>query len=218
VSSEWTPIGPSAPIGPADSPRRESRAARRRSASARGGILAVVLLVLAVVAFGGYLALDGSEHHSFNAGAAAPSTVHVTQGKQYEISTPGGLKGLADRGIDAAAVACTYRQGQGVASVLTTSTLAGSRTTHAVATFLAPVTGDVHVECTLLSGGTFVDDSDDGAADASGFFLLVSTVFAALAVPLGLAYLYRRSTARRAQEPAAVPDEAFRGDGRDELR
>ena len=162
-----------------------------------------MLLIAAVVFFIVYRLLDGSEHHSFNSGARPPATVHVTEGQQYEISTPGGLTALAHQGLDAAAISCTYSQGGGPAVNLATSTLAGSRTTHAVATFIAPVTGDIRVSCPGLRLGAFVDNSDDGAADLSGLFLLLSTIAAALAVPLGMSYLYRRST-ERAQPNASI--------------
>jgi hypothetical protein len=193
-------------------------------APARRGAIAVVLLVLAAVFFAGYLVFNGSEHHSFNAGATPPTTVHVTVDKTYEISTPGGIPSLLHRHLDPDAITCQYTSSDGAVHQQQISTLgSGSRATHAVATFVADTTGDIHLSCTGLTGGTFVDDADNGAGDPAGLFLLLSTIALGLAVPFGMSYLYRRSSERprgREQvetvvEPGIVHDEVvdpYRGD------
>jgi hypothetical protein len=162
------------------------------------GLVSVILLVFGAVFFFLYLVLNGSEHHSFNTGATAPSSVHITEGKVYEISTPGGVVGLQHRGLDPNSISCSYTEiGGGQPTALTIVSLgADTRTTHAVSTFVAPVTGDVHLDCSELTGGVFVDDADNAAGDPAGLFLLLATIAAALAVPLGMSFLYARSVAR----------------------
>jgi hypothetical protein len=166
-----------------------------RSGPARRAVVAVFLVLLAVICFAFYLVLNSNEDHSFNAGATPPSTVALTQGKLYEISTPGGVGGLKSRGLNPASIACTYSVGGGASAPLTVTALgADTRTTHAMATFNAPLTGSFRIGCSGLTAGVFVDDSDDGSGDPAGLMLLLSVVAAGLAVAVGMSYLYRRST------------------------
>ena len=173
------------------------RAAARPRRNAVGSV-AVVLLLLGIVFAGLYRIADGSERHSYNAGALAPDYVHVTAGKQYEISTPGGVPALLEHGVAVGQIMCSYRLGAGSSSALSVTSLgASTRTVHAVGTFIAPVTGAVHIDCLALTSGVFVDDADDAAPDPAGAFILVSTISFTLGAALGLSALYRRSTARR---------------------
>jgi hypothetical protein len=193
-------------------------------APARRGVIAVVLIVLGLILFAGYLVFNGSEHHSFNAGATPPSAVHVTEGKTYEISTPGGIPSLLHRHLDPNSITCQYTTVDGSVHQQQVSPLgSGSRTTHAVATFVADSTGSIHLSCTGLSAGTFVDDADNSPADPAGLLLLLSTIAFALAVPFGLSYLYRRSLesprnhykVEALVEPPVLDDEViepYRGD------
>jgi hypothetical protein len=189
-----------------DAGRWVSAQRRQRTAA-----LAIVLLALAIVFAVLYWIENHSEHHSYNAGARAPQTVHVTKNKQYEISVPGGVKRLAAEGIPGGNVTCTY----------TTSTVTGSvgqalsvtalgsdtRTVHAVATFVAPVTGQIHIACAHVAS-VFVDDADDVSADPAGLFIVLTTIALTLAAALGLSALYGRPPrvparrARRQQQEA----------------
>jgi hypothetical protein len=180
-----------------DLPSRHAVRREPRIAVPGRGAIAVVLLVFGVLFFCLYFVLNGSEHHSFNSGATPPASVHITQGKVYEISTPGGVVGMQHRGLDPNSVSCSYTEDGGQATSLQISPLgAGTRTTHAVSTFIAPVTGDVRLDCTEMSGGVFVDDADNGAGDPAGLFLLLATIAISLAVPLGMSFLYKRSLER----------------------
>jgi hypothetical protein len=174
-------------------PAPSSRASRSRDLAPLSVLLLGVGVVFAVL----YVVFNGSEHHSFNAGALAPDTVHVTAGKTYEISTPGGVKAIAKRGGDPNTVSCSYTVSNGASAPLTVAALGtGTRTTHAIATFLAPVTGRIHVDCQGLAGGTYVDNSDDAATDYSGLFILLSVFAFTGGAGFGMSALYRRSTAR----------------------
>ena len=210
----WFPDGVSL-TAPEPSTRSAAHRGGRRSLPGRGPI-ALVLLVLGVGLFCLYLVFNGSEHHSYNAGAKPAQNVQVTGGKVYEISTPGGVVGLQHRGLDPNSIACTYSTSQVASSSLSISSLGGgTRTTHAVATFVAPVSGDISISCTELSSGVFVDDADNAPSDPSGLFLLLATIALGVGAPIGMSYLYSRSLGRPRQddqveavvEPPFVPDE-----------
>lgn len=169
-----------------------------RGATGRGA-LAVLLLALGLMFAVFYRIADGSEHHSYNSGALAPTTVHVTAGRQYEISVSGGVKAVQAH-VDPASITCTYRLGGGAQASLAVSPLGSdTRTLHAVATFVSPKTGDVHIDCAGLAGGVYVDDADNTPADLAGLFVLLTTIALTLGAALGLSELYRRSTARRGE-------------------
>jgi hypothetical protein len=178
------------------------------------GVVAVISLVFAALFLLLYAVLNHTEDHSFNAHATPPTTVEVTAGQTYEISTPGGVVGLQHRGVSLSGLTCTYTQAGGTAQQLKISALgADTRTTHAVATFVSPVSGPIHIECPALINGAFVDDSVHGSADPAGLFLLLATIALAVAVALGMSFLYRRSSdtsgavVLRAAEGASEPDE-----------
>ncbi len=162
-------------------------------ASAGAAALAVLLLALGVVFALLYHAKNNEEHHSFNAGARAAYSVHLTKGKQYELSTPGGVKRLDSEGIVVGSVGCTYSPvGSGGSGPLTLAFLgADTRTVHAIATFQSPVTGRVHIQCTQL-GGAYIDDADDAPGDPAGLFILLATCAFTAGAALGLSVLYRR--------------------------
>jgi hypothetical protein len=175
-----------------------ARSTSRRST--RLSVGAVTLLVLGVVFGALYHVENGREHHSYNAGAKAPDLVRVTLGKQYEVSTPGGIDALIHHGVSIDSISCTYSQaGTGSSSRELDTTALGSstRTVHAVATFVAPVTGDIHLACQGFTGGVFVDDADDVAADPAGLLLLLATIALTIGAALALSVLYRREPAGR---------------------
>jgi hypothetical protein len=190
---------------------------RYRSANAtqRTAAAAIVLLALGVVFAVLYRVENGAEHHSYNAGARAANTVHVTLGQQYEISTPGGINTLLDHGVSIDKFTCSFAQaGTGATNELDVTPLGSStRTVHAVATFIGPVTGQVHIACNGFVGGVYVDDADDAPADPAGRFLLLATIAFTFGAALGMSALYRRGSAGRAgsqpasqRQPRPTPD------------
>jgi hypothetical protein len=174
-------------------------------------LLAIGLIVLAAVFAVLYRVENSSENHSYNSGATPPLTVHITLGRQYEISTPGGPKALSAR-VGAGSLNCNYTAVNGTSTdALDTTRLDdGTRTTHAVATFIAPVTGSVRIECRALQS-TFIDDADNVGGDPAGLFLLLCTICLTVGAMLGLSVLYRRSQARtadlRVSHAAERPDD-----------
>ena len=156
----------------------------------RRGVLAVVLLLAAVLFGGLYRVADGMEKHSYNAGAVPPQTVELTSGRQYEISVPGGRKALAKRGISASAADCSLTQDGGASVPLTVTPISADvRPTNALATFVSPVSGRVHLDCGPW-GAVYVDDADDSGWDFAGLFLVLTAICLTCGLALGLSALY----------------------------
>jgi len=156
---------------------------------------------------------NSGEDHSYNDGGRPPTNVHVTLGRNYEISTPGGVPATIARDGNATTLNCNYTPviGTSTQQLTTTPLGAGTRTTHAVATFVAPVTGLIHVECRGLAS-TYIDDADDVSGDPAGLFLLLCIITLSAGAMFGLSALYRRSTDRTPPvAPAAAVDGPYRG-------
>lgn len=177
------------PIPP---PPVEARPPRRR-----GGAVGAALLVLAVVFGLGHVLLSGTGDHSYDRNPTPPSTVRLTVGATYLISTvdgPGAIQAVAP-------LTCTSTATDGATTPLTvTAETADSRATHAVAKFVAPATAVVTIACTGGAVGdraVFVDDADDAGADLAGWLLLLCVVCALVGVGLVMGAIYRRSGAQR---------------------
>lgn len=156
------------------------------------GVLAVVLLLAAVLLAGLYRVSDGLEKHSYNAGATPPQTVHVTSGRQYQISRPGGRTELQQRGISTTAAQCSLIPESGGAVALTVTVISTDvRPTNALGTFVSPVTGNVRIDCGPW-GAVYIDDSDNSSFDYAGLFLVLTAICLTLGVALGLSALYAR--------------------------
>jgi len=173
--------------------------ARLRAARAA---LAVVLLGAGVIFGVFYRIADGRENHSYNRGATPHFPVHVTLGKQYELSTPGGGSALVRQGLLVSTIRCTW-SGNGTQSDLGITSLAGQRTVHAFATFVGPTTGAVTIRCEGVPS-LFVDDADDARADPAGLFVLLATIALTAGAALGLSELYRRASTRSVGRPFGV--------------
>jgi hypothetical protein len=187
------------------------------------GIVAAMLIGATVLLAGLYRVADGSEHHSYNAGAVPPMTVKLTNGQTYEISAPGGRDALKKRGISTQVAQCSWTQGSSGTRVLKVTPLSQDvRATHAIANFTSPVSGTVHIDCAGW-GPVYVDDADDSGWDYAGLFLLLTTICLTAAVALGISALYARGTSLRAAryddeieagvEPFAVDPEVGGADG-----
>jgi hypothetical protein len=179
-----------------------SRIRPTRAAAATGLIIAGLLLAAL------YRIVSSSEHHSFSAGPVAPNTAHVTQGKQYTLSTPGGVKRLKQHGIEVTTPQCEWSVG-GSASQALTVTAAGefTKASNVVATFVAPFTGDLHFDC-LGWGPMYVDNADNASADIAGWSLLLAVIMLTAGVALGLAAL--RSAGVESERATREDDEIER--------
>src|SRR6266508_2967721 len=162
------------------------------------GIVATMLIGATVLLAGLYRVADGSEHHSYNAGAVPPMTVKLTNGHSYEISVPGGRDTLKKRGISTQVAQFSCTQGSSGKRVLNVKPLSTDvRATHAIATFTFSVSAKVHIDCAGW-GAVYVDDADDSEWDYAGLFLLLTTICLTAAVALGISALYARGTSLRA--------------------
>lgn len=156
-----------------DDPRGPRGADDRRGRTFAAGI---VLLFASIVLFGAAAVLSGSQRHSYSADAVPPRYVTVTQGESYRISIHGGVAAEAARGLQPSALQCDFSTvGSGAGYLDLQAESASSKATNDIATFTAPVSGRIHIDCTGL-GAVFVDDADDAGFDGAG-----------LAVVLGIA-------------------------------
>lgn len=174
----------------------QSRPVPRRGV--RPAVAAAVLLAGIVCAALARL-VAGTEQHSYSPGAVAPASVRVTEGHLYRLAVPGGVTALTRRGVDVTTPRCSYLAGGGVARPLTVQAAgADTKATDEVGTFVAPVGGNLHVDC-LGWGPLFVDDADDAAPDVSGWLLVATTVL--LTVGAGLALSAARSASLGRRRP-----------------
>jgi hypothetical protein len=168
--------------------------------------VAVVLVAIGLFCCGMFRVLGQSEHRAYASGAA-PRAVHVTSGQQYILAVRGGTKKLLERGVDVTNPNCTWSVGGTEAQALTVSP-AGSNAkgTNAVASFIAPYTGDLHIECTNF-GGVFVDNADDAGTDRAGWFLFAGVIALLVGGGLGVSAARSASLARSVQGASSEYDE-----------
>ena len=172
----------------------------------RKAAIAVVLVAIGLFCCGMFRVLSQSEHTSFASGSA-PQTVHLTSGNQYILSVRGGTKALLNRGIDVTNPNCTWSVGGTEAQALTVSPAGGStKGTDAVATFIAPFTGNLHIECTNF-GEMFVDNADNTSPDNAGWFLFAGVVALLIGGGLGVSAARDASLARSAFRTSGEHDE-----------
>jgi hypothetical protein len=151
--------------------------------SARLGV-GVVVLLLGLVVFGGSRVVAAGERHAYDKGAVPPATYHLTAGKDYQLSAPGGVAALTKAGLLATgdALNCRATDSAGVETRLSIqSTKDDERSLTQFATFEATKTGSVHVSCAGLTR-VFVDDADDAGSDVAGGLMVLSIVLAFIGV------------------------------------
>jgi hypothetical protein len=157
------------------------RASVTRAAAAVGLIVAALLLGAL------FRILSGTEHHAYAAGALAPDSTHVTAGETYTLSVPGGVKALMSRGVAVNAAQCEWSVDGSASQALTVAAAGqGTKAVNVVGTFVAPYTGNLHVDC-LGWGPMFLDDAAGSAPDYAGWLLLLATISLTLGIALGVA-------------------------------
>jgi hypothetical protein len=164
--------------------------------SSRKAIAAAVLLILGLGCGGLYRLVSGGEQHSYTAGGLPAAGAHITAGQTYLLSVHGGVRTLADRGLDPASIQCEYVSVGSVAQRL--AIVAESQDTkaaNAFASFTAPFTGPVSVDCLGL-GAAFIDDADNAPADLAGWYLVLAVL--ALTTGVALALSAMRASGLRA--------------------
>lgn len=190
----------------------------------RKAAAAVVLIALGLFCCGMFRVLSQSAHHAYATSGKPPSTVDLTAGKQYILSVHGGTKALLSRGVNITSPECTWSVDNTESQALTvTPAGADTKATNAVATFIAPFTGHLHIECTNF-GGIYVDDANDAGADNAGWYLLAGALALAIGGGLGVSAMREASLRRSEQRTPRDDDEVetfvdgpFRGFGHDEV-
>lgn len=173
-----------------------------------GALLVVLGLLLGVL----YRVVDGTESHAYSSGTLPPPSVHLTAGNSYLISVRGGADAITRSGGVLNAPQCEWSSDGSPAQALTVTAYASdTKATNAVGSFIAPVTGQVHIACAGW-GAVFVDDADNAPADVAGWLLCAAVV--ALTVGGGLAVsALRAASDQRASGPDRRPSSAA---GRDD--
>lgn len=177
-----------------------SRASMQRAAAAT--VLIVAGLVLGALS----RVFSATEHHAFSAGAVSPNSAHVTLGKTYGLSTPGGVRALDAQGIDVSSAQCEWSaDGSAKQALPAAAGGSSSKATNVVATFVAPYSGEIHVDC-LGWGPMFLDNADDASADPAGWLVLLVSIALTAGVALALSVLRRtgRDSQRAAREDHEV--------------
>lgn len=166
-------------------------------------------LIIATVLLGAlFRILSATEHHAFAASAVAPSTARVTLDKSYTLAVSGGVGALQARGVDVNTAQCEWSVGGSGSQALAVAAAGEfTKATNVVGTFVAPFTGDLHIDC-LGWGPVFVEDADNATGDTAGWLLLLATITLTLGVALGLAAL--RSAGVESERSAREDDEVER--------
>jgi hypothetical protein len=152
-------------------------------------IIATILLLGGLGLTAAYRVLSGAERQSYSAGALAAATYHVTAGKTYELSVPGGVAALKKSGADIATAQCEWSSaGSGTRVLPATASGSDTKAIDVVATFTAPDTGEIHVDCSGW-GAMYIDNADNAAGDAAGWFLVLGVIALAVGVGLGVSAL-----------------------------
>lgn len=161
----------------------------------RLGPAAVALLMVGVLLCAGYRVASGAEHHAYSSGGPPPGAVRLTAGTSYLLSVRGGMAALRARGADPTAARCDWSVDGSAAQALTVTPLgADTNATDAVASFVAPYTGELQLACDGW-GAVYVDDADKTAFDTAGLLLVLATITLTIGAGLGLSAL--RSASRR---------------------
>ena len=144
-------------------------------------VVGTVLLLLALVLFGGSRLLAAGQRHAYDAGASAPPTYHLTAAKTYQLSSARSVAELKKAGL-LTDLACYFTSDTGVQEpAVLSSTMDDDRNLHVFATLTAPATGDVHLSCTGIAD-VFIDDADNAGSDRGALLMLLALATGLLGV------------------------------------
>jgi hypothetical protein len=185
-------------------------------------VAALLLILLGLVCAGLYRVVSGTENEVYAPGAVPPNKVHVTVNNTYDLSVPGGVPALLAHGISQLAksdgtivpgLQCEWSKGGAEPQTLTVDAEAiGTKAVNTVGHFTAPVTGNLHIDCTRW-GTMFVSDADHHAGDRAGGFLVLCVITLTVGGALGLSAL-RVAMARRTSTREAFDDDGADVDDR----
>jgi len=173
--------------------------AEPRDPSPRGGpslAAGVVLILLALVLFGGSRVVAAGQRHAYDPQATSPATYHLTAGKTYQLSSAQSVAELKKAGLLPSPECFGTSDAGEQAQLALASTVDEDRNLHVFATVVAPTTGTVRVSCTGIAG-VFIDDADNAAPDRSALLMLLSIAVGLLGVILACSGGYSLSPDRR---------------------
>ncbi len=168
----------------------------------------ILLVVLAVLLWGGRGVLSAGQKHSWDSGATPPATVSLTGGHSYTLSTSGGVVALVERqGSVEPTASCTATDSSGASEELAVATQSDDpRVLHVIGRFTAARDERVSITCED-AGPVFVDDADDAHADRAGTVTLLMIVLFTAGVILSLNGAYRYTEAYAAAVAERPVDE-----------
>ncbi|MDQ1721562.1 MAG: hypothetical protein QOI26_1296 [Pseudonocardiales bacterium] len=173
----------------------ESGGASRRERGGKSLAVGVVLMLLAVVLFGGSRVVAAGQRHAYDPGASPLPAYHLTAGKTYQLSSARSVAELKKAGL-LSDLACYVTSGTGEQTPLAlATTVDDDRNLHVFATMVAQVTSDVHPSCTGIPE-VFIDDADNAAPDRSALLMLLSIAAGLLGVILTCSGGYSRGQDR----------------------
>lgn len=181
--------------------------ASARSSVTRRGTAGVVLLVVGAGLWLAFKLLAGTEPHSYAQGQP-PEAVQLVDGHTYSLAIRGGVPAEQQLRIPPTALRCAVSNARiGVRPLTLQPEATDTKAINQVATFVAPVSGRVHLSCAGLTA-VFVDDAANAPADHAGLALLLATIALTLGVPLTLSAL---RSVQRSRRSSATDDDQVEG-------
>jgi hypothetical protein len=166
-------------------------------------LLGILVVLVAMIFFGASRLLAGSQRHAYDPHATPPPTYRLTAGRQYQLSTIGGVRQLTSSGVVATgsnlSCAATADSGQND-PLMIDEVRSDDRDLHVIATFTAQSSGDFHVHCDRIAA-VFVDDADQPVRDWSGIGVPVAAILALLGVSMAISGAYELAAGRRTGSP-----------------
>lgn len=155
------------------------------SAAVRTGSVGVALVVLGAALWLVARLVAGTQPLSY-ADGPPPESVQLIAGRTYTLAIRGGVVAAQNLGVAPSTLRCSVSSPQiGTRPLTVRPESSGTKAINQIATFVAPVSGRVHVSCVGLAG-VFVDDAVDAPADHSGLALLLATIALTVGIPLTL--------------------------------
>lgn len=168
------------------------------SATVRTGSVGVALVVLGAGLWLVARLVAGTEPHTY-ADGPPPESVYLVRGHTYTLAIRGGVVAEQNLGVSPSTLRCNVASPQvGERPLTVRPEPSGSKAVNQIGTFVAPVSGRVHVSCAGLAG-VFVDDAAAAPADHAGLALLLATIALTLGVPLSLSALRSSRSGRSGQ-------------------
>lgn len=158
----------------------------------------VIVVVLAMVCFGASRMFSAGQRHAYDAGATPLPSYHLTSGRTYQLSAPGGVIELKQRRVIGQGMnpSCFWSSEGGPQKLVEiVSTSDDERDLHAFAVFKAPRTGDMHISCAGIDR-VFVDDADSAPSDIGGALMLAAILLGVAGVAAALSGGYSLTAPR----------------------